>query len=243
MRPSVTSLPIAWRATSRRTGLKLLMVTASGVSSTTTSTPVANSKARMLRPLRPMMRPFMSSEGRGTTLTEISLTCSLARRCTASEMMLRARVSASSCALASTWRITRAMSLRVSCSTAASNSSRASSCVMRAIRSSSVMRSSSNCCNWFSRLSSRLWRLFRLSSRCSSLSMRVSSCARRCCRRSPSRSSSRRRRLAVCSESSSNTRAFSVAAARVLAASFSAASRVARFCASARLRQLSTCAF
>jgi hypothetical protein len=34
-----------------------------GVSSTRMSTPVAFSIARMLRPSRPMMRPFMSSEG------------------------------------------------------------------------------------------------------------------------------------------------------------------------------------
>ena len=52
IRLSRTSFSIVRRATSRRTGSKLEMVTASGVSSTTTSTPVACSKARMLRPLR-----------------------------------------------------------------------------------------------------------------------------------------------------------------------------------------------
>ena len=39
-------------------------MTASGVSSTIRSTPVACSRARMLRPSRPMMRPFMSSLGK-----------------------------------------------------------------------------------------------------------------------------------------------------------------------------------
>ena len=43
-----------------------------GVSSTITSTPVAFSKARMFRPSRPMIRPFMSSEGMSTVLTVVS---------------------------------------------------------------------------------------------------------------------------------------------------------------------------
>src|SRR3712207_8107576 len=51
------------RATSRRTGSKHEMTTVSGVSSMMTSTPVAASNARMLRPSRPITRPFMSSEG------------------------------------------------------------------------------------------------------------------------------------------------------------------------------------
>jgi len=37
-----------------------------------TSTPVMISNERMLRPSRPMMRPFMSSLGRWTTDTEDS---------------------------------------------------------------------------------------------------------------------------------------------------------------------------
>ncbi len=41
-----------WRATSRRTGLKPLTTIMPGVSSTITSTPVAFSKARILRPSR-----------------------------------------------------------------------------------------------------------------------------------------------------------------------------------------------
>jgi len=45
----------------RRIGSKHETTTTPGVSSTTTSTPVAFSKARMLRPSRPMIRPFISS--------------------------------------------------------------------------------------------------------------------------------------------------------------------------------------
>lgn len=44
-----------------------------GVSSMMRSTPVAVSRARMLRPSRPMIRPFISSLGRGTTVTVVSL--------------------------------------------------------------------------------------------------------------------------------------------------------------------------
>src|SRR3989304_1223228 len=69
MRPSRTSFSIERRAIAGRTESKLEIVTASGVSSTTTSTPDACSKARMLRPLRPMMRPFISSDGSGGTGT------------------------------------------------------------------------------------------------------------------------------------------------------------------------------
>ena len=54
------------------------MTTASGVSSMMRSTPVAASSARTLRPSRPMMRPFMSSDGSGTVATVRSTTYSLA---------------------------------------------------------------------------------------------------------------------------------------------------------------------
>ena len=54
---------------------------ASGVSSTTISTPVAASRARMLRPSRPMMRPFTSSLSMWKTLTEFSIAVSVATRC------------------------------------------------------------------------------------------------------------------------------------------------------------------
>src|SRR5713226_9402049 len=57
------SLLSATRATSRRTGSNPLMITASGVSSTMRSIPVACCRARMLRPSLPMMRPLSSSVG------------------------------------------------------------------------------------------------------------------------------------------------------------------------------------
>ena len=63
MRPSATSFSSASRAVSRRMGSKPESTTASGVSSMMTSIPVACSKARMFRPSRPMMRPFISSDG------------------------------------------------------------------------------------------------------------------------------------------------------------------------------------
>ena len=91
MRPSAISRSIAWRATSRRNGSKLERMIAPGVSSTISSTPVAVSSARMLRPSRPMMRPFRSSLGRSTTETVVSMACSAALRWMASVMICCAR--------------------------------------------------------------------------------------------------------------------------------------------------------
>ena len=78
MRPSAMRRVSASRAISRRTGLKQEITTASGVSSMMRSTPVAASSARTLRPSRPMIRPFISSEGNGTVATVRSATYSLA---------------------------------------------------------------------------------------------------------------------------------------------------------------------
>jgi hypothetical protein len=72
MRPSTISRSSETRAISRRKGSKPERITASGVSSTMRSTPVAISSARMLRPSRPMMRPFISSDGSITTDTVVS---------------------------------------------------------------------------------------------------------------------------------------------------------------------------
>ena len=66
----------------------------SGVSSMMTSTPVAVSKARMFRPSRPMMRPFISSLGSGTAATVLSAVCSAASRWIAIAMIRRASRSA-----------------------------------------------------------------------------------------------------------------------------------------------------
>src|SRR5436853_116524 len=73
MRPSETRRSSVRRASSRRMGLWHEITTTSGVSSMMRSTPVAASMARMFRPSRPMMRPFMSSLGRGTTDTVLAL--------------------------------------------------------------------------------------------------------------------------------------------------------------------------
>src|SRR4051812_40061107 len=90
MRPSATSFSSASRAVSRRMGSKPKRTTASGVSSMITSIPVACSKARMFRPSRPMMRPFISSDGRETTETVVSAVWSAAMRWMAREMIFLA---------------------------------------------------------------------------------------------------------------------------------------------------------
>ena len=88
MRPSAMSRSMACLAISRRYGSKPDRMIAPGVSSTIRSTPVASSSARMLRPSRPMMRPFRSSLGRSTTETVVSMACSAALRWMASVMIL-----------------------------------------------------------------------------------------------------------------------------------------------------------
>ncbi len=78
IRPSAMSLVSAMRATSRRIVSKALTMTTPGVSSMITSTPVAFSKARMFRPSRPMIRPFISSLGMPTVLVVLSAVCAAA---------------------------------------------------------------------------------------------------------------------------------------------------------------------
>src|SRR5579859_902664 len=72
MRPSSMSFVSVRRAISRRRPSNDESTTACGVSSMMKSTPVRCSSARMLRPSRPMMRPFMSSDGSSMTLTVVS---------------------------------------------------------------------------------------------------------------------------------------------------------------------------
>ena len=62
----------------------------------------------MLRPSRPMMRPFMSSAGSWTTDTVVSAAWPAASRCMTTERMLRTRRSASRLVSSSTWRTMRA---------------------------------------------------------------------------------------------------------------------------------------
>ena len=137
-----TSFSRSRRAASRRTGSKLLRTTASGVSSMIRLTPVVASKARMLRPSRPMIRPFISSLGSVNTLTVDSAVCSDATRWIAIVTIFRARSSPSSRACCSISR-TCAMAARFASSTvAATSSSRASDEVMPATRSSWI-----RCCS------------------------------------------------------------------------------------------------
>ena len=70
----------------------------------------------MLRPSRPMMRPFSSSDLSSTTETVVSTAWLDATRCITAARMLRARRSASRRVSSSTWRITRALSWRSSSS-------------------------------------------------------------------------------------------------------------------------------
>ncbi len=58
----------------------------------------------MLRPSRPMIRPFMSSEGSSTSVTVVSAVALAATRCSASATRLRARRFASDAASSSIWR-------------------------------------------------------------------------------------------------------------------------------------------
>ena len=60
------------------------------------STPVRVSSARMLRPSRPMIRPFISSLGRGTTETVASEAWSAAQRAMERPSRLRVISSCSS---------------------------------------------------------------------------------------------------------------------------------------------------
>src|ERR1700750_2082422 len=83
MRPSWRSFSSVMRAISRRAPSKAESTTAFGVSSMMKSTPVRFSRARMLRPSRPMMRPFMSSDGSWTTETVVSAAWLGGRRCIA----------------------------------------------------------------------------------------------------------------------------------------------------------------
>src|SRR6478735_1104554 len=116
MRPSAISVSMVSRAISRRTPSNAERTTACGVSSMMTSTPVRFSRARMLRPSRPMIRPFRSSEASWTTETVVSAVWPDAVRWMATDRMFRARLSASSRASSSMRRTSFAMSPRHSSS-------------------------------------------------------------------------------------------------------------------------------
>ena len=98
MLPSLRSRSSVIRAISRRTGLKPDRTTVSASWSKTSWIPVALSKARMLRPSWPMIRPFTFLLGRAKVVTVRSAEKSDASRSIASDMILRASSSAVLCA-------------------------------------------------------------------------------------------------------------------------------------------------
>ena len=83
IRPSAISASSATWATSRRSASKQDSTTVPGVSSTRTFTPVSASNSRMFRPSLPMIRPFISSEGSGSSVTAAWLLVGTAARCAA----------------------------------------------------------------------------------------------------------------------------------------------------------------
>ena len=91
----------------------------------------------MLRPSRPMMRPFMSSEGSWTTDTVVSAAWPAASRCITTLRIERTRRSASRLVSSSTWRTRRAESWRASSSTCLSRTCLACDALRLATRSSS----------------------------------------------------------------------------------------------------------
>ena len=208
MRPSSTSRSRVSRATSRRTGSKQDSSTASGVSSMIRLTPVTDSKARMFRPSRPMIRPFISSPGRCSTETTDSLVCSVATRWIASETTLRARFSPSDRAWCSMSRTIRTASRLAWFSIVPTSSDLAWMAVRPATRSRVAVRWASSWSMSAARSLSSRWRWSssaeRSSSRCSSLSSRCSRSASRFSRRSRSLRSSRISSLTarICSSAS-----------------------------------------
>ena len=119
--------------------------TACGVSSMMKSTPVRCSSARMFRPSRPMMRPFMSSLASSTTVTVVSAVWLAATRWSASATSARARRRASPRASSSIWRTERASSCRTRSCERSSIADFASSASCPEMRSSSRWRSSLRC--------------------------------------------------------------------------------------------------
>ena len=94
----------------------------------------------MLRPSRPMMRPFMSSAGSWTTETVVSAAWPAASRCMTTERMLRTRRSASRLVSSSIWRTSRAESWRICSSSSLSRWCLAWEADMPETRSSSRTR-------------------------------------------------------------------------------------------------------
>ena len=134
----------------------------------------------MLRPSRPMIRPFISSDGRWTTETVCSAVWSAATRWMAVTTMSRALSWASSRALRSIARAILTASCSASSRTASMRMPLASSADMLATRSSAATCSPCARASSSRVLSSSRSRSRSLRSRCSSMSVRWSSCSSRC---------------------------------------------------------------
>ena len=181
----------------------------------------------MLRPSRPMIRPFISSLGRWTTVTVCSAVWSAATRCIAVTMISRALSWASSRARRS---IDRA-SLTASCSASsriassriplASSADRPETCSRAATRSWLSRESSSRWCS-ISRSRSLILRDFS-----SSMSARWSSCSSRL-RRRRSRPWSSPRLARASSSASRCRRSFSSFASRIMSFCWARASATIR---------------
>ena len=191
----------------------------------------------MLRPSRPMIRPFISSDGRWITETVCSAVWSAAIRCMAVTITSRAFSWASSRAARSMARAMRTASCSASSRTSSSRSALAWSELIW------LTSSSAPTCSWCARArSSRVFsssrsRSMSLRSRCSSMSARWSSCSSRWrSRRSrlprsarlPRASSSASRWRRSFSSLASRMRSFCCVRARsTMSAAFSVASLIA----------------
>ena len=202
IRPSEMSWCRANRHTSRRTGSKALITMASGVSSTTISTPVAASKALILRPSRPMIRPLTSSLSIWNTVTLFSIAVSVATRWIVwmtilFASLLAVNLASSMMSLIYCWAFVRASSFNdstrrdLASSALSPLSSSNLSCSCLCIRSSSISRLTKAFCwlssfslesssSFFLRLISS-WRWLRPSSLCFSLFSTCWILELRCC--------------------------------------------------------------
>ena len=157
IRPSWISFSNVIRAISRRIGSNPDSTTASGVSSIIRSIPVNVSNVRILRPSRPMIRPFISSFGNDTTDTVVSDTWSAAQRWIASDNKFFALRSASSFArcsdsftiIVNSWFNSSSVDFMINSLASSLDKAaiRSNSCCCPSISfSTSFSRSSINCC-------------------------------------------------------------------------------------------------
>ena len=187
----------------------------------------------MFRPSRPMMRPFMSSDGSSTSVTVVSAAALAATRCRASATRFRARRFASPAASSSIWRTRPASSCRTCSSESCRIRAFASPVVIDEMRSSSFRSASLRAFN-------SSWSCFRCCSRSaipwsrrvSSVSFREMSSSWASTRSSILTTASRRSRSSV----SSSARSLIACSLVSMSASRRVASASRRASSSSRLR-------